>query len=91
MPVLEAMASGCPVVCSNTTSLPEIAGDAADLIDPSDADALAAAVARLIADQELRSHRKAAGIDRAAAFSWRRHTIETISVLRKVHQDHRRF
>ncbi len=91
MPVLEAMASGCPVVCSNTTSLPEIAGDAADLVDPLDADAQAAAVARLVADQELRSHRIAAGLVRSKAFSWRRHTIETISVLRKVHQDLRRF
>ena len=91
MPVLEAMSSGCPVVCSNTTSLPEIAGDAADLVDPTDADALAGAVARLIADRELRSHRIAAGLARAKAFSWRRHTIETISVLRKVHQDLRRF
>ena len=44
MPVLEAMASGCPVVCSNTTSLPEIAGDAALLVDPNDPEAIAAAV-----------------------------------------------
>jgi glycosyltransferase involved in cell wall biosynthesis len=91
MPVLEAMASGCPVVCSNTTSLPEIAGDAAELVEPRDVDALAAAVARLAADRELRSHRIAAGLARSKIFSWRRHTIETVSVLRKVHEDLRRF
>ena len=91
MPVLEAMSSGCPVVCSNTTSLPEIAGDAAAWSIRRDAEALAEAVARLVADQELRSHRIAPALPASRAFSWRRHTIETIAVLRHVHQDLRRF
>jgi len=85
MPVLEAMASGCPVICSNSTSLPEIAGDAARLIDPHDAEALASEVRHVLTDADLRSELIARGLDRAASFSWRRHTLETIAVLRRVH------
>jgi glycosyltransferase involved in cell wall biosynthesis len=89
MPVLEAMASGCPVVCSNTTSLPEIAGDAALLVDPSDPEALAAAVHQVLTDPDLRVELIARGLQRAAAFSWRRHTLETIAVLSQVHNQMR--
>jgi glycosyltransferase involved in cell wall biosynthesis len=89
MPVLEAMASGCPVVCSNTTSLPEIAGDAALLVDPSDPEALAAAVHQLLTDPDLRAELIARGLARAAAFSWPRHTLETIAVLKRVHHQMR--
>ena len=89
MPVLEAMASGCPVVCSDTTSLPEIAGGAALLLSPRDPEALAAAVHQLLTDADLRRDLVTRGIGRAAAFSWRRHTLETIAVLRRVHQQMR--
>ena len=89
MPVLEAMASGCPVVCSNTTSLPEIAGDAALLVDPGDPEALAAAVHQLLTDPDLRAELIARGLERAAAFSWPRHTLETIAVLNRVHHQMR--
>ncbi len=85
MPVLEAMASGCPVVCSNTTSLPEIAADAAVLVSPDDPDAMAAAVHRVGADPDLRQEMVQRGLRRATDFSWRRHTLETIAVLRQVH------
>lgn len=91
MPVLEAMASGCPVVCSNTSSLPEIAGDAAELIDPDDAEAIADAVHSLLTDRERRAHNVALGIERSRLFSWRRHTLETLAVLRAVHQNIRRI
>jgi glycosyltransferase involved in cell wall biosynthesis len=87
MPVLEAMASGCPVVCSNATSLPEIAGDAALLASPDDPEAFAAAVHRLLTDAEVRQDMVTRGIRRAAAFSWQRHTLETIGVLRRVHRE----
>jgi glycosyltransferase involved in cell wall biosynthesis len=86
MPVLEAMASGCPVVCSNTTSLPEIAGDAALLVDPNDPEALAAAVHQVLTDPDLREQLIARGLQRATAFSWKRHTVETVAVLSKVHE-----
>lgn len=86
MPVLEAMACGCPVVCSNTTSLPEIGGDAALLVDPEDHEALAEAVRSVINSRELRDVMRSRGLERAKQFSWRRHTIETLRVLYDVHQ-----
>jgi alpha-1,3-rhamnosyl/mannosyltransferase len=85
MPVLEAMASGCPVVCSGTTSLPEIAGSAARLVDPNDHEALAEAVQEVLTLPDVRSELVARGLERAATFSWRRHTLETMAVLRRVH------
>jgi glycosyltransferase involved in cell wall biosynthesis len=86
IPVLEAMASGCPVVCSNTTSLPEIAGDAAMLVDPADPDACADAMRAVLADADLRADLRARGRVRATHYSWRRHTWETIGVLYRVHR-----
>ncbi|HEX5216128.1 MAG TPA: glycosyltransferase [Vicinamibacterales bacterium] len=84
MPVLEAMASGCPVVCSNTTSLPEIAGDAAELVDPANPEAIAAALADVLRDPERRGLMQRRGRINAARFSWQRHAIETLAVLRSV-------
>jgi len=86
MPVLEAMACGCPVVCSNTSSLPEIAGDAALQVDPFDGEAFAAAAARLLRDADLRMDMRARGLSQAARFSWQRHTRETIAVFYRVHR-----
>lgn len=86
MPVLEAMASGCPVVCSNTTSLPEIAGDAALQADPNDPEAFAAALAELLRNADLAADLRARGRPQAARFSWRRHTIETLGVFYRVHR-----
>src|SRR5258708_3805621 len=86
MPVLEAMSSGCPVVCSNTSSLPEIAGDAALQADPHDHEALADAVASLSPGVELRAELVRRGLAQAERFSWRRHTLETIAVFHGVHR-----
>jgi glycosyltransferase involved in cell wall biosynthesis len=86
MPVLEAMACGCPVVCSNTTSLPEIAGTAALLVDPTDPEALAAAVSSILTSPELAADLSARGIGQASRFSWQRHTVEAIGVLYAVHR-----
>lgn len=86
MPVLEAMACDCPVVCSNTTSLPEIAGDAAVMVDPLDHEALADAMYRVVSDQELRVELTARGLLQARNFSWRRHTLETVRVFQHVHR-----
>jgi glycosyltransferase involved in cell wall biosynthesis len=72
MPVLEAMACGCPVVTSNTSSLPEVAGDAALLVDPRDAAAVASALQRVLTDDALSASLGAKGVERAAAFTWRR-------------------
>lgn len=77
MPVLEAMQRGVAVACSNTSSLPEVAGEAALTFDPLDPAAIAAAVERLLADESLRSQLIARGLDRAAEFSWERCAQET--------------
>ena len=76
----------CPVVCSNTTSLPEISGDAALLVDPENPEALAQAIANVILSHELRDRMRERGLGRARQFSWRRHTTETLRVLYEVHQ-----
>ncbi len=83
LPVLEAMACGAPVLTSTTSSLPEVAGDAAMLVDPTDTAAIAAALARLIADEPLRAELRARGLARAALFSWERCARETLAVLLK--------
>jgi glycosyltransferase involved in cell wall biosynthesis len=69
-PVLEAMHSGCPVICSNTSSLPELAGDAALLVDPLDVEAIAAAMGALSTDETLRIRLRANGYEQARKFSW---------------------
>ena len=73
MPVIEAMKMGCPVITSNSTSLPEVAGDAALLVDPLDERGIAAAIVRLLDDQNTRTDLITKGYARAARFSWRQH------------------
>jgi glycosyltransferase involved in cell wall biosynthesis len=70
LPVLEAMASGTPVLTSTVSSLPEIAGDAALLVDPTDESAIAEGIAQLATDRDLRRRLVSAGRDRAKQFSW---------------------
>jgi glycosyltransferase involved in cell wall biosynthesis len=70
LPPLEAMASGTPVVTSNVSSLPEVAGDAAVLVDPYDPDAIADGIYRVLTDESLRRDLKRRGLARAAQFSW---------------------
>lgn len=80
LPVLEAMACGCPVLTSTTSSLPEVAGEAAVLVDPADTDAVAAGLSRLLGDAGLRERLRSAGEARARDFSWEaaaRATLET--------------
>ncbi|HEV3141710.1 MAG TPA: glycosyltransferase family 1 protein [Vicinamibacterales bacterium] len=70
LPPLEAMASGTPVVTSNVSSLPEVAGDAAMLVDPYDPEALADAMVRVLTDETLRKDLRRRGLERARQFSW---------------------
>jgi glycosyltransferase involved in cell wall biosynthesis len=72
LPVLEAMARGVPVACSNASSLPEVAGEAALLFDPRDEDAIARALRRLLSDVALRERLRALGVERAGQFTWER-------------------
>lgn len=70
LPVIEAMACGTPVLTSNTTSLPEIAGDAALLVNPLSVDEIAVGIERLCRDPELREHLRQKGLSRAKQFCW---------------------
>jgi glycosyltransferase involved in cell wall biosynthesis len=72
LPVLEAMARNVPVACSNASSLPEVAGDAALLFDPHDEAAIASAIARLLGDETLRVRLQARGLARVRRFTWER-------------------
>jgi glycosyltransferase involved in cell wall biosynthesis len=83
LPVLEAMARGVPVACSDRSSLPEVAGDAALLFDPEDVGAIHAALARLLDDGELRARLAAAGRGRAAGFTWARAAELTVASYRR--------
>ncbi|HQZ22934.1 MAG TPA: glycosyltransferase family 1 protein [Thermoflexales bacterium] len=82
LPVLEAMTRGVPVVCSNSSSLKEIAGDAALLHDPCDVDALASQLARAWADDALCAGLSARGRARAAQFSWQIAAEQTLEMYR---------
>jgi glycosyltransferase involved in cell wall biosynthesis len=83
LPVLEAMARGVPVACSNASSLPEVAGDAALLFDPSDEAAIAAAVERLLTDRAEAERLRALGLERARQFSWERTARLTLESYRR--------
>jgi glycosyltransferase involved in cell wall biosynthesis len=72
LPILEAMACGTPVVTSNVSSLPEVAGDTALMVDPTDLEGLTAALRRLLDDENLRQRLVAGGLKRAREFSWDR-------------------
>ena len=84
LPVLEAMACGCPVISSNASSLPEVAGDAALLIDRSDVEVWARAMQRVLSDPALSADLRARGPIRAAQFTWDRTAREMVAVYGKV-------
>jgi glycosyltransferase involved in cell wall biosynthesis len=83
-PILEAMAAGTPVVCSNASALPEVAGDAALLFDPYDVEAMRETTRKVLEDEALRAELVERGLERAKAFSWERCARQTLSVLEKV-------
>ena len=82
-PVLEAMACGTPVICSNVSSLPEVAGSAALQVDPRETDALAAAMERVLGDTALRQSMRREGLAQAGRFSWTRTAQQTLAAYRR--------
>lgn len=84
LPPLEAMANETPVVTSNLSSLPEVAGDAALLVDPYDVDSIADGIRRAVTDEPLRQQLIAKGRARAREFSWPRAAADTLAVYREV-------
>jgi len=87
LPPLEAMACGTPVISSNTTSIPEIVGDAALLIDPTDGDGLKIVLSDLLHDRRLCEQLTRRGFDRVRQFSWRKTAAETLAVYESVLQE----
>jgi glycosyltransferase involved in cell wall biosynthesis len=83
LPVLEAMACGTPVITSNLSSLPEVAGDAAILIDPYNVEEIAAAMQAVAEDSQLRSRLSELGLQRASQFSWAKTGQATVEILQK--------
>ncbi len=87
IPVLEALAIGAPVACSNASSFPEIVGGAAAMFDPCDVEAMANATERILSDGERRGELAALGPKRASQFSWDRAAEDTVHVYRQALAD----
>lgn len=83
-PILESMAAGTPVVASNSSSLPEVAGDAAILVSPTDEHALAEAMEIILTKPKIATELRAKGLARARQFNWERTAAETVNVYRSV-------
>ncbi len=86
IPLLEAMWCDCPIVCSNATSLPEVAGDAALLIDPRSPEALADAINRVLTDAALRCTLIERGRQQVKRFSWLNFTMTIVRILHQVRE-----
>ena len=84
IPLLEAMASGVPVIASQTTSIPEVVGDAAVLVDPQNTSDIADALHKLMSHQDARHHLRERGLERVKQFSWKAAGQKTAHVLREV-------
>lgn len=83
LPVLEAMACGTPVITSNISSLPEVAGDGAILVNPYNTEEIKAAMQAIATDSKLRSHLSTLGLIRASQFSWQKTGLATLEVLQR--------
>jgi len=90
MPILEAMASGCPVISSNSTGCAEVAGDAALLVDPRSITDIAGAMHRLTEDASLRADLRERGLARARQFTWQRSAEEHLKVFEKALRENTR-
>ncbi|MGI9145087.1 MAG: glycosyltransferase family 4 protein [Chloroflexota bacterium] len=84
LPILEAMACGAVVVCSNRSSMPEVAGQAALLVDPTDVEGVASGLRRVLRDPDLANALRQRGLARAARFSWELTAERTVDVYRAV-------
>jgi len=84
IPVLEAMACGTPVVTSNVSALPEVAGDAGLLVDPYDTEAISQALAELLENQARRDELARRGLERARRFTWHQVAEQTVRVYKEI-------
>jgi glycosyltransferase involved in cell wall biosynthesis len=86
IPLTEAMACGTPILTSNVNGLKEIAGDAALLVDPTDTEAIANAIAQILSDKDLHSTLSRKGIERSARYNWDKCAQSTLALLENVAQ-----
>ncbi|HEC88422.1 MAG TPA: glycosyltransferase family 1 protein [Thermoplasmata archaeon] len=87
LPPLEAMACGTPVITSNTSSLPEVVGDAGIMIDPHDVDELTKTIYEVLTDEKLRKELSNKGLKRVKKFSWEKTAKETLKVYEEVYDE----
>jgi len=80
IPIIEAMACGTPVITSNTSAMPEVADDAAMLVNPFDVEAITQAIKKVLENKKLYNHLKYSGLNRAMAFSWENTAQKTINL-----------
>jgi len=85
LPPLEAMSSGCPVITSNTSSLPEVVGDAGIMIDPYDVDTLTSSIYKVLTNDGLKADMVEKGLERAKMFSWEKTAKETLKIYREIY------
>ena len=83
LPLLEAMAHDCPVICSNTSSLPEVVGDAAELFDPFDIDSIGNALEKILFSTERREELINLGTHQLKHFSWKKCAEETLQIYKQ--------
>lgn len=87
IPILEGMACGVPVITSNTSSMPEIAGDAAEIVDPYKPEEITAAIVKILADDKLKKELAEKGIERAKKFSWENMAREYLKLYEEVYHE----
>ena len=80
LPILEAMACGCPVITSNCSAMPEVVGDAGILVNPNNEEEIANAINQMLTDTEYRNRLRNAGLEQAKRFSWENTAGETLKV-----------
>ena len=83
LPILEAMACGVPVACSNVSSMPEVAGDAALLFEPASIEEIASCIGELTTNEDIRNRCIQRGLDRSSEFSWTKTAELTMAELRR--------
>ena len=84
LPILEAMKSNCPVICSNTSSMPEVIGEAGIQVAPTDVDLTARAIAKVVGDSSISNGMRAVGLERSKIFSWNKHLDLLLQTYEKV-------
>ena len=84
LPILEAMHCGCPVIVSNTSSCPEVAGEAALYIDPRNADSIRSSLSRLLESEALRTELREKGREQEKKYSWKKVAEQTFEVYKTV-------